>query len=365
MKYNASEQTIGWFKDRYQEETLEIRPPYQRCPVWTIRQKSNLIESILLGFPVPEIYIHTITSEGGDTEYAVVDGQQRVRAILQFLGLDRDENEQDANGFSLEELKEESRWRGTTFADLTPDEKKKFYGHKLAVRFLEESTEPEVRDLFRRLNTYLTKLNDQELRNATYSGPLVDLVNKLANDDYWAENGIVSAAMIRRMKDMEFVSELIIGVLDGPQGGAGKIIDEYYLELEPYSEAFPKQNRVERRYNRTLSLITEMFPDMRGTRWKNRSDFYSLFVAISELLRTKTVPQGRIAALKRTLGDFAKDVDAGIESDGRNVSEAAGAYIDAVLIGSSDKSRRVVRHACLIKVIEKHFTARKPATSND
>jgi hypothetical protein len=363
MKYNASEQTIGWFKDRYLEETLEIRPPYQRRPVWTVRQKSNLIESILLGLPVPEIYIHSTTSDEGETEYAVVDGQQRVRAILQFLGLDRDENEQDSNGFSLEELREESRWKGLTFADLTVDEKKKFYGHKLAVRFLEDSTEPEVRDLFRRLNTYLTKLNDQELRNATYSGPLVDLVNKLANDDYWAENGIVSAAMIRRMKDMEFVSELIIGTLDGPQGGAGKIIDDYYLELEPYSEAFPKQNLVERRYNRTLSLIKEMFPDMRGTRWKNRSDFYSLFVALAQLLRTKTVSQGKVGALKKSLSDFAKEVDAGIEGEERNVSEAAATYIDAVLRGSSDRSRRAVRHASVTGVIEKHFHAKKLVTN--
>ena len=83
MKYDASQQTLGWFKERYLEGNLEIRPPYQRRPVWSVRQKSNLIESILLKLPVPEIYIHTETSADGKTTYAVVDGQQRVRSILQ------------------------------------------------------------------------------------------------------------------------------------------------------------------------------------------------------------------------------------------------------------------------------------------
>ena len=125
------------------------------------------------------------------------------------------------------------------FSDLTPDQKKTFFGHQMAVRTLTDATEEEIRDLFRRLNRYLTKLTDQELCNATYSGPLVGLCFELADDDDRAENGIVSASLIRRMKDMEFVSELLFGVIYGPQGSTPKILDDYYEHFEQYRTSFP------------------------------------------------------------------------------------------------------------------------------
>ena len=116
--------------------------------MWTVRQKSNLIESILLKLPVPEIYIHTVTDESGDTTYAVVDGQQRVRAILQFIGLDKDESEVEDNGFALEELSEDSKWRNVKFSDLTVDEKKQFFGHQMAVRTLTDASDDEIEICF-------------------------------------------------------------------------------------------------------------------------------------------------------------------------------------------------------------------------
>lgn len=355
MDYDATQQTLGWFKDRYVEGTLEIRPPYQRRPVWTVRQKSNLIESILLKLPVPEIYIHTTTDEDGKTTYAVVDGQQRVRAILQFLGLDQDETEADENGFALEELSEDSDWRNTTFSDLTNQQKKQFYGHQMAVRMLTNATDDEVRDLFRRLNRYLTKLNDQELRNATYSGPLVDLVSELADDDYWAENGIVSAALIRRMKDMEFVSELLIGIMDGPQSSSPKVLDDYYLQLEPYSDEFPRQKRVKRRFTKTLEVIKELLPEIRESRWKNRTDFYSIFVVLAELLRDHVLQVSQVSSARKALLSFSAEVDKRIDDEHAKVSKVVADYARNAIKGVSDRSRRVIRHEALMSVIEDFF----------
>jgi hypothetical protein len=355
MKYDASQQTLGWFKERYSEGNLEIRPPYQRRPVWTVRQKSNLIESILLKLPVPEIYIHTETSEDGSTTYAVVDGQQRIRAILQFIGIDKDEAEVEDNGFALEELSSDSKFRGTLFDDLTVEQKKQFFGHQMAVRTLTDATDEEVRDLFRRLNRYLTKLNDQELRNATYSGPLVQLVEELADDDFWAENGIVSAALIRRMKDMEFVSELLFGAMDGPQAGSAKVLDEYYLQLEQYSEEFPKQKAVKRIYIRTLNLIKELYPDIRKTRWKNRTDFYSLFVVFAELLHDHVLPSTQHSPLKKKLAIFTANVDERINDETAKVPKRAAEYARNAIKGVSDRSRRAVRHDALMETVQSFF----------
>src|SRR6266699_6455146 len=133
-------------------------------------------------------------------------------------------------------LPPESDWRNKSFTDLSDDEKKGFYGYKFAVRYLNTESDPEVRDMFERLNRFLTPLKPQELRNSRFTGPFVQLTVKLADDEYWAENRIVTAAQIRRMGDVEFVSELLIGVLHGPQGGSAKVIDEYYVQYEDYED---------------------------------------------------------------------------------------------------------------------------------
>ncbi|MDA8240807.1 MAG: DUF262 domain-containing protein [Nitrospiraceae bacterium] len=309
MVFNSSEEIIAWFKDRYLEGNLKIKPPFQRKPIWTIKQKCYLVESILMGLPVPEIYIQqTTTPEGGST-YAIVDGQQRIRTVLQFVGAETDAQEQEYNKFSLDRLDATAKWKDVAFADLSDDQKKKFFGYKFAVRYLNTESDDEVRDMFKRLNKYLTPLKPQELRNAIYTGPFIRLAEKLADDEYWAENRIVTPPAIRRMTDIEFVSELLIGVMHGPQGGSAKIIDEYYKLYEDYEDQFPDQQRTQRLFDKTLKTVQAIFPDIKETRWGNKTDFYTLFVAFASLFRSSDLPEKNIKDIRKSLDKFAKEVD--------------------------------------------------------
>src|ERR1043166_3382087 len=101
MNFESTQQNVAWFRDRYLEGTLKIKPPFQRKPVWAARQKCSLVESILMDLPVPEIYVQqsTTTDGEGKVTYAIVDGQQRIRAVLQFLGAEIDPEEKDFNKF--------------------------------------------------------------------------------------------------------------------------------------------------------------------------------------------------------------------------------------------------------------------------
>lgn len=357
MKYHSTEHPVSWFKQRYQEGTLEIRPPYQRRPVWVQRQKSKLIESILMELPVPEIYIDESTTADGQTTYAVVDGQQRIRTILQFLGVDQDPQEQDYNDFALGKLEATSEWKDKTFGDLTSGQKQQFYGYLVAVRTLKNSVNSEVRDMFRRLNAYLTKLNDQELRNATYSGPFVALVSGLANDSYWTENRIVSTANIRRMKDIQFISELVIGVIYGPRGGAARDIDDHYKYFEEFDDEFEGQASAEALYAKTLSTIRSILPDIREYRWHNQADFYSLFVALAQLLKEKELRQNR-RAVKKELVKFAERVNKRLTDDAAKVPTNVAQYVRAVEKGVTDKARRGARHKALLSVLDQYFASR-------
>ena len=100
-------QTVSWFNGRLTADELVLKPLFQRNPVWTPKQKSYLIDSILRGYPVPEIYLQTTEDEDGNDRHIVVDGQQRIRACLEFL----------AGNFALTES--EADWDGAYFEDLT------------------------------------------------------------------------------------------------------------------------------------------------------------------------------------------------------------------------------------------------------
>lgn len=354
ITYNASEQTIGWFRGRYREKSLVIRPPYQRKPVWSAKQKCSLIESILLGYPVPEIYIHVETSPDGAETFAIVDGQQRIRTVLQFVGSEIDPEEMEHNKFVLDKLPANSLFLGKSFSDLSDEQKKAFYGYKFAVRSLKVGDESEVREMFRRLNKYLMPLKPQEIRNATYSGPFARLANQLADDEFWNENRIVTAASIRRMGDIEFVSELLIGAMHGPQGGSATTIDDYYVQFEDYEDEFPDQKRITKLFKETLELIGSLFSDISETRWSNKTDFYSLFVATAALLR-ENKPKS-VSNLASKLTSFAKEVSLRLSDENSSVSADAVDYVRAVEKGANDKARRAARHVVLLKLMKDFFS---------
>ncbi len=359
MDFDSSVQSIAWIRDRYREGTLSIRPPYQRKPVWAARQKCYLVESILLNLPVPEIYIQQVTTSEGNSTYSVVDGQQRIRTILQFIGVEDDPDEEQSNKFQLDKIDTSSPWYNADFASLDEGVKRKFYGYKFAIRYLNTDSDAAVRDMFRRLNKFLTPLKPQELRNATYSGPFVELVNRLADSEYWAENGIVTPAEIRRMGDVEFVSDLVIGVLHGPQGGGPSVIDSYYEHYEDYESEFPDQRRAQRLFEDTLGLVRRILPGIRDTRWSNKSDFYTLFVGMAGLLRQSNLRDGGLADLQERLLLFADAIDSAIADSEQYASQSVKTYVGAVQRGANDKKRRADRQSALYEVIAGLFEPRE------
>ena len=355
MNFYSSTQNIGWLRDRYIEGTLMIKPPFQRKPVWASRQKCYLIESILMGLPVPEIFIQQTVPVEGSTKYAVVDGQQRVRAVLQFIGSEIDPEEREYNKFILDKLNVDSEWSNVSYEDLTITKKKEFLNYPFSTKFLNTDSDEEVRDMFKRLNKYLTPLNAQELRNAMYSGPFLAQVERLADDDYWVENKIISPAQIRRMDDLEFVSELLIGVLHGPQGGSGKIVDEYYEQYEDYDHEFPGQRRTVRLFDKTKRTIEKVLPDIRSSRWGNKTDFYTLFVVMVQFLRLNDLKDDMVDVLRGKLESFGEEIDTRTSDEVAVVSKEAINYVRNVRKGANDKSRRGERHVELQKIIGSCF----------
>lgn len=363
MKHASRPQSISWFQDQYKAGRLVLRPPFQRKPVWLDKQRSFLIESILMGIPMPEVYVQVTQAGDGTEEYGVVDGQQRLRTILQFVGIERDEDQKDgdSNLFALDALPTTSIHKGKRFAEVTGDDRKLFFQYEVCVRFLYTEDRREVEDVFKRLNKFTLPLKPQELRNATYHGPFAKLSEHLADDEYWAVNRIVSPAAIRRMADIEMMSDLLIGLLHGPQGGSAKVIDQYYEQYEQYEDEFPEQNRTKRDFANTLDTIKRLFPTIAEIpRWGNRADFYSLFVALGNLLRDHNLPRNSEKALAKKLMPFAEEVNQRLEKPTANTSAASKKYARAIEKGSNDKARRMDRHEALVEIIKPFLRKKKP-----
>ena len=82
---HTNHRTVSWFNKTFASGELELAAPFQRNPVWTVLQQAYLIDTILLGLPIPELYMQDLGDEEGVEQHIGVDGQQRIRAVLDFV----------------------------------------------------------------------------------------------------------------------------------------------------------------------------------------------------------------------------------------------------------------------------------------
>lgn len=153
---------------------LNLTPDFQRGLVWKTKQKSELIESILMGIPLPLIYV----KEDEKGVYLIVDGKQRLSTLFSFIN----------NEFALDKLTILKDKNGSRFADLTPLEQNKIEDCSLTLHVIKAPTSDRVTfDLFDRVNRGGTRLNNQEMRNALYQGNATKLINRLAKKEAFVE----------------------------------------------------------------------------------------------------------------------------------------------------------------------------------
>ena len=174
---------------------ITIQPDFQRNQVWKIEQKSKFIESIILNFPLPPIYLN----ETKESNYIVIDGLQRSTALRQFY-----------NGvYPLTGIEALPKYNGCRFKDLPEILQSKFENKKLTVFILKPSTPMVViYDLFNRINTGGTQLNRQEVRNCIFIGKSTQLLKELSEQNYFKE-AIDWGVRDTRMKDRELVLRYI------------------------------------------------------------------------------------------------------------------------------------------------------------
>lgn len=266
LRFNPQTYRILDFYQWYQRGELYLQPKFQRRPSWTEKARSYLIDTILRQLPVPKLFLREKTDLAKkNTIREVVDGQQRLRAILDFIEGNLLVSKTHCNIFA--EIK---------FDELSPDVQNEFLSYRFSVDLLEGATDADVLNVFSRLNSYTLTLNAQEKLNAEFFGPFKQKVYEigLAHYNFWLKNKILTDSAIARMGEAELTSELVIAMLDGLQQGKTSIKTFY----KKYDESFPEANKIEKEFNTVIDLISETFQDeLKNTRFRRIPLFYSLF----------------------------------------------------------------------------------------
>ena len=157
---------LSTLKEMVDDGDIIPNPEYQRDYVYTDKQASKLVESVLMGIPIPTIYL--CVEE--DNTYSVIDGQQRITSLVRYL----------KNDFALNGLQELNELNGKCYKDLSKDIQKKLKSSSLStISLLKQSTALKY-EIFARLNQGAVKLNPQELRNCIYRGTFNKMLDDIA-----------------------------------------------------------------------------------------------------------------------------------------------------------------------------------------
>lgn len=209
--------SIGEWISLYENGELDIHPEFQRFYRWSDIQKTNLIESILLGIPIPSIFV----SQKSNGVWDVVDGLQRLSTIFQLLGILKDDKGKLVEPLTLHATKylpslEGLRWDNPKNPKkaLTSDAQLSLKRSKIAVSIiLKESDENAKYDLFQRLNTGGSELSPQEVRNCLLvmlNKKMYDWFRKLSQHESFIEVTALSERPIEEAYDIEVILRLMV-----------------------------------------------------------------------------------------------------------------------------------------------------------
>lgn len=265
-------ETVRKVIGQFNEEQLIIDPSYQRRKVWLPPDKIRLIETILLDLVMPEVFFWPAVTdpETGNTITHIVDGQQRLISIIEFIN----------NEFPLTEkyLLDENikkRCGNKTFAELNADDKIRLWDYKVSTVVIDRTFDKNaIKQLFFRLNLTNYSLNAQEKLNSKDS-VFGDKSEALSTLDFWKECKVFSATDARRMQDIRYCCSIYIlakeGIVD--QTGDTKIND-YYTD---YAVDFDSDKMLYSKIENAMDTIAVLRDKSTQSFVSKKAQMYTLF----------------------------------------------------------------------------------------
>jgi hypothetical protein len=292
--------------------------------------KSSFIDTVLRGYPVPPLHLRVVKDPRRGIIREVVDGQQRLRALLGYIeGEYRLSTQLDAD------------WSGRSFDQLSEADRSQIENYRFQIYQYSEIEDSVVLEIFSRINTYSISLNAQELRYGKYFGEFKQSVYALSLEylEFWRANQIFTNQGIARMQEAQFVSELLVMQLDGMQDKK-KSLGDFYKNLDESwgnkarkwgrEGAIPAQwlsrQDSERRFRSSIESIISVWPGgLRSSVFRRLPLFYTVYSLVYHRLYgvpnvtapTPRAPMGRESRerLAATLEEASALLDSQAKAD--------------------------------------------------
>jgi len=235
--------SVGDFCNDLKANKITINDDYQRnSGLWSSQAKSYFIESILLEFPIPKLFVYAkIDLKTKGTIKEIVDGQQRSGALRDFFN----------NKLRLSIKIDTEKFRGKRYSDLDDGDKSKFLGYSLPIDQFSGVDEAEVREAFRRMNANNVPLNEEEQRNARFQGTFKWFVNSLCKEkrEQLFNIGLFSKRDLVRMADFKLIGDLAYLIDAGIHTTKKAQLDAIYKK---YNNNFERESEFRNMLSSTL-----------------------------------------------------------------------------------------------------------------
>jgi uncharacterized protein with ParB-like and HNH nuclease domain len=197
--------SFGEIMNMYKEGEININPDFQRSFRWSKEKQTNLIESILLGIPIPPIFV----AENEDGVWELVDGLQRISTVLSFFAI-LENVSKEKRTLVLGKGKLIPQLEDVSIQNMSFKLKLRIKRATVGVEVLNRDSDSQMKyELFKRLNTTSEGLSEQEMRNAIYSGKLNTYINQLASHDTF----VSLMKPTKKQKESMYLSELVLRYL--------------------------------------------------------------------------------------------------------------------------------------------------------
>lgn len=272
--------SVSELTNLFKEQILVIRPEFQRLFRWTADQKSKLIESMLLGIPIPSIFV----SQDESGRWELVDGLQRVSTLLELQGLlpakggTRPELELTATSF-LPDLEGRS-WSGSP--SLSDAQKLDLRLARLDLRVIKRGSDPKAKfDLFQRLNSYGSPLTTQEIRTALIAGMSGDAlawIQKLSEHESYVQSLALGDRLLEEQFDLELLLRFLMlhnRAIVGKRGGLGDFPTKLDNWAVDFASSFPEgASEFERVFISTFDAVSSYGSEQIFRKWDAKYDAF-------------------------------------------------------------------------------------------
>lgn len=270
--FDRTKRNVKSLYDDFTNAKLIVDTAYQRRHVWLEQDNVRLIETILMGLIIPEVFFWpaSVDPETGDSVTHIVDGQQRINAIVDFID---GKYKLAARYFLNDEMKE--KYGNLAFSELPPNAKSAIWTYKLSVVDIDKSwSKEQIMTMFYRLNLTDYNLNEQEKRNSKASA-FGDKAEALATLDFWTKMRVFSAADARRMKDTEYCCSIYILASDGIVDQTNsKHINQYYDDC---AEKFDEDGSLTNRIITAMDIIDKLTDRTMLSFVSKKTQMYTMF----------------------------------------------------------------------------------------